>query len=84
MNFWQDAWNVHNRNELSSFLAAASRDFAENPEAWENSDIASFLEAMGAWVQDCDGVFVRNGEPLPSADAWATVAKAVAAARVYE
>lgn len=84
VDYWQEANGVHGRRGLSAFLSAASRDFVENPEDWENADIPSFLEAMAAWVIDCDGFFRRNGESPPSDDVWATIAKVVAAARVYE
>ncbi|WP_435847014.1 DUF7660 family protein [Streptomyces eurythermus] len=75
---------MHDRHGLSVFLSAASRDFRENPEGWENHNISTFLEAMAAWVIDCDEFFRRNGGSLPSDDAWAAVAKIVAAARIYE
>ncbi|WP_456300754.1 DUF7660 family protein [Streptomyces herbicida] len=84
MNFWQEAHSVHDRQSLSAFLAAVSRDFQEDPERWENREISTFLEAMAAWVMDCDEIFRRNGESIPSNEAWATVAKVVAAARIYE
>lgn len=84
MDFWEDANKVAGKESLSAFLLAASRDFSERPEDWENQDLASFLEAMSAWVSDCDGLFARLGEPVPSDESWAVVAKVVAAARVYE
>lgn len=84
MDYWVKANSVRDQETLSEFLLAASRDFSENPEGWENRDISSFLEAMSAWVAECEGAFRRSGTPLPSTDSWATVAKAVAAARIYE
>jgi hypothetical protein len=84
VDFWQEANSVNDREALSNFLLSAARDFTDNPEGWENADISALLEAMSAWVSDCDEVFRRSGKPLPSGETWATVAKLVAAARVYE
>ena len=84
MDYWVRANSVTDQISLSEFLLSASRDFSDHPEEWENRDISGFLEAMSAWVVDCAEVFRRGGSPIPSAEAWATVAKAVAAARIYE
>ncbi|MFJ5780225.1 hypothetical protein [Streptomyces sp. NPDC093094] len=84
MEFWTEALAVCEKEELSMFLSAAARDLEENPDDWENRDLVSFLEAMSAWVADCDGFFERAGQNPPSSEGWATVAKIVAAARVYE
>jgi hypothetical protein len=84
VDFWQQANLVRDRETLSKFLLAASRNFKEHPEGWENGDMSSFLEAMSGWIADCDEVFRRSGDPIPSDESWATIAKVVAAARVYE
>jgi hypothetical protein len=84
MDFWREAQSVQVREDLSAFLLAASRDFRENPGNWENRSISDFLEAMSAWVLDCDEFFRARGESFPPDDTWPTVAKLVAAARVYE
>jgi hypothetical protein len=84
MDFWAEARAVHEKEDLSAFLSAAARDLEMNPDGWENRDLVSFLEAMSAWVSDSDGFFRRAGQNPPSGDGWSTVAKVVAAARVYE
>jgi hypothetical protein len=84
VDFWREARDVRGKEALADFLSAAARDLQEHPEGWENGDLVSFLEAMSAWVSDCDGFFRRAGQSLPSDESWATVAKVIAAARVYE
>ncbi|QHC32599.1 DUF7660 family protein [Streptomyces sp. HF10] len=84
MNYEEEAGRVRDRQSLTDFLSAASRDFVENPEGWENRDIATFLESMAAWISDCDGFFRRKGELPPSDEVWVALAKVIAAARIYE
>lgn len=77
--------NIETRAELIQFIADLVRDHDSDGESWKNRDISSYLEAMAAWLEDCDGYYKSVG---PSRDVdvahWQLFADAVAAARVYE
>ena len=76
---------IQTRAELIAFIDDVIRDHDANGQNWENRDIRSYLEAMAAWLEDCDGYYQNVG---PSRDVdephWQIFADAVAAARVYE
>jgi hypothetical protein len=67
-------------------VAATARQLAieaGNEVGWENDDLPSFLEAFGAWLDDCGGYYANDQRVLPS-NAWSIVADALRAASTYE
>ncbi|PKF76425.1 hypothetical protein CW749_27130 [Vibrio sp. vnigr-6D03] len=58
---------------------------AENTSKWENVSTSDFLEALGAWFEDADGVY-RNLNLSTNADkpSWQLFADALQAATIYE
>jgi hypothetical protein len=79
-----DTGRVHSREDLAQFVRALAKELRERPEAWQNPDLDSFLEAMSAWIEDMDGYYRNRGESVPSRPEWRTLAEILAAARVYE
>ncbi|WP_420822752.1 DUF7660 family protein [Streptomyces atratus] len=53
-------------------------------DAWENNTLATFLEALAAWVDDSPGWYQNFGKDLPAGDDWTFIARALQAAKVYE
>ncbi len=72
-----------NRDEFVVVVRALERDFADNGDAWENTTLDTFLEALGAWVQDCGRCFANRGQATPDVD-WTLFAAALQAAVMYE
>lgn len=72
------ARQVQTREDLVALLHALSADLATNEAEWTNADLASFLEAMAAWVDDTDS------DGLTSLPRWGMVASLLIAARGYE
>lgn len=72
------------REELAAFLTELADSVLKEPDRWENSDLADFLRAWGAWLEDMDGYFLNRGESVPSAPSWQLIAQMLLAARVYE
>ena len=57
---------------------------AEDSTQWENSDLGTFLGALGAWVEDCDGYYKNTGSECdPDTASWQVFADALQAARIY-
>ena len=75
---------VRSSTDFSAFVLALVAHFRQNPDSWENKDLASFLEALGAWAEDMDGYFKSRGESVPEAPTWAAFAQMLLAAKVYE
>jgi hypothetical protein len=83
-NLEQCAKHVTDRETFVRLLKLMSSDAKANPEAWENRDLGSFLEAMGSWIEDMDGYYQnQRREPPPNVN-WTFMADALMAARIYE
>ena len=80
----QQLLEVHTQADLSRFVGALHDDLLGNSGAWENSDLASFLEAMSAWIEDMDGYFLNQGQHFDETVSWNSVALILLAARSYE
>ena len=83
-NLDQNAEQVTDRESFVRFLAAMAADLKANPRAWENQDLASFLEAMGGWIEDMDGYYLNQRLEQPKHINWTFMRDAFMAARIYE
>jgi hypothetical protein len=61
-----------------------SRDFEERGDEWENITVPDYLEAISAWVTDMDGVYINEGEPVPTNVPWRFFARVLLAGTDYE
>ncbi|MFF8972233.1 hypothetical protein [Streptomyces sp. NPDC014995] len=75
---------MSSREDLVSFVRALHRSQAEEGDSWENRDLAGFLEALAAWIDDADGWYGNAGRELPVNGDWRFFARALRAATVYE
>lgn len=76
--------SVGGRELVIRVLADLSRELESGRSAgWENDTLASYLEAMAGWLEDCDGFYANQGRPLPT-NPWEILADALRAARIYE
>ena len=55
-----DAERVGDRDAFLDFVTAMRGELHNGAESWENVDLATFLEAMAAWVRDWQGPFDAN------------------------
>jgi hypothetical protein len=76
--------HVSSREDLASFVRALHRSQVEECGSWENQDLAAFLEALAAWIDDADGWYSNAGQELPANGDWRFFARALRAATVYE
>jgi hypothetical protein len=82
---WNDqARRIRSREDLVALLQTLVRELREDPEGWENRDLAAYLSAMAAWVDDMEGFYKNRGEPMPDQPSWNTLGQILLAARVYE
>ena len=75
---------IRSRADLCEFIQLLGAQARQNPDAWTNPDLSSFLEALGAWTSDMEGYFKNRGETAPEQPTRATFAQMLLAARVYE
>ena len=78
------AARVARQGDLAAFLDNLADSLLEEPEAWENSNLESFLRAWSAWLTDSDGYFKNRGEAPPREPTWSLIAQMLLAAKVYE
>ncbi len=52
MSIYEESVQVNDRNSFLVFLRSLAKDFAENPDEWENRTITDYLESISAWVED--------------------------------
>lgn len=72
------------RHDLARFVRLLGQDHTHSPDNWAHQDIASYLEAMSAWIEDMDGFFENRGQTVPSQPTWKLVGEILLAASVYE
>lgn len=84
MTLAERARAVQTREDLAAFVAELKADLGASPGEWTNADLASFLEAMAAWIQDMEGYYQNTGQKLSELSPWKIVADVLMAARIYE
>jgi hypothetical protein len=75
---------IQSREDFIAFVRSLSKDFRDHPQSWENDNLERFLEALGAWVEDMDGYYRKQGKPVPQQLDWKTFADMLMAAKMYE
>ena len=75
---------IQTHPDFVAFSRTLLKDLKENPEGWENRDLAAFLEAMGAWVEDMNGYYQAKGGAIPLQPSWKMLGQILLAAKVYE
>ncbi|MEU9626011.1 hypothetical protein ACFZDB_15310 [Streptomyces luteogriseus] len=76
--------HVDSREDLAAFVRALHSSHTEEAHSSENADLASFLEALAAWMDDADGWYSNAGRNLPASGDWSFFARALLAATTYE
>jgi len=78
-------FKVNDRHDFIKFLQLLHQDFLDNPESWENQNLADFLEALSAYAKDVQGYY-NNMKLGINADKpeWQTFADIIRGATIYE
>ena len=77
---------VIDRQSFITFLNLLREDYLNNKNDWENSDMASFLEALSAYAQNLQGYYNNNRGQKIDADlpSWQAFADILLGAKIYE
>ena len=71
-------------DRLVGVLRELLADWSDGPPAdWANQSLPDYLEALAAWLTDCDGYYANRGVPVPR-NGWEIMRVAMRAATVYE
>ncbi|MFF4576478.1 hypothetical protein [Streptomyces sp. NPDC001410] len=76
--------HIADREALCAFLARLRAEYDESGDHWENQTLASFLEALEAWLSSAPGWYANHKQTLPAEGDWTLFARALSAARHYE
>lgn len=75
---------VRTREDLAAFVAALRDDFIRSGTEWENQTLDRFLDALSTWIAAAPGWYSNFGQEIPAEGDWVFLARAFAAAVVYE
>jgi hypothetical protein len=77
--------SIQSRQQLIDHLFRLMDDFDAAGDEWENRDVYTYLQAMAAWLADCDGYYRNAGLGVDvDQPSWQLFADALSAAAVYE
>jgi hypothetical protein len=77
--------SAQSRADLVEHIRSLLDDLDANEAEWENSALGDFLEALAAWLTDCESAATLNEKRIdPDRPSWELFACALSAARVYE
>lgn len=76
--------NIETRDDFLAYLHHLTVLIRDKKQVFENTDLLSFLDALGAWIHDMDGAYLNRGEVVPVQLSWQVMADMVAAALIYE
>jgi hypothetical protein len=72
------------RKEFVAFVRELLQNLQTTPGEWENQSLEDYLEALAAWVEDCDGYYANRGEVVGKDPSWKFLGEALLAAKFYE
>jgi hypothetical protein len=84
MTLAEHASAVKTREDLARFIKELKVDLLNHSNDWENADLASFLDAMAAWIKDMDGYYKNTGQKQQDITQWRFITDMLMASRVYE
>lgn len=84
VNLMESHAKIQSREDLAVFMENLKQDLIEHPEAWENADLHSFLDAMQSWVKAMEWCYKNHGKEMPNLPTWQMFGDILMGARVYE
>jgi len=76
---------VRDRTEFIAFVERLHEDYLNNGEAWENSTLERFLEAMVGYAKDIQGYYDNSNQKINANEAsWQIFSDILEGAKIYE
>jgi hypothetical protein len=79
-----DISEVTTREDAVRVVADMVQDLRDHPDAWENSTLDRFLEALASSMEGIESGYRNRGKALPAQPTWAVVAELLVMATGYE
>jgi hypothetical protein len=76
--------DIRTRDDLVEYLRILAGRVRRNEIVVENEQVADYIEASSAWLNDMDGYFSNRGQTAPQSPSWSIIAMIMAAGIVYE
>jgi hypothetical protein len=76
---------IQSKDDFSAFIQLLLQNYRAFPEEWENAELESFLQALGAFAEELQHYYanIKADVDLKS-PTWRVFADILLAARVYE
>jgi hypothetical protein len=84
MSLFDIAQLVQTKEDFIQFLEVLVQDLRRDPDGWENHQLETYLEAVGAWTGDMGEFYANQGMVEPMEVSWQVFAQILMAATVYE
>jgi hypothetical protein len=84
MDWEKHVSSIGSKDNLAEFVYLLREDLLKNREAWENTTVENYLEAMEAWIRVMDQARGSAGKGPIGFPSWQTVAEILLAASAYE
>jgi hypothetical protein len=83
-SLYDQVGSIQTREDFVAFLHGLGHSLRVQPGDWGNQTLESYLEALAAWVEACDGFYANRGERVPQNPDWKFFGEILLAAKVYE
>lgn len=80
----QDLTAVHSHTDAARIVEQMLADLRAHPDAWENSTLERFLDALAASLDALESLHTNRGEAMPSQPTWKLLADVLVMATGYE
>ncbi len=78
-------FEVTSRHSFIEFIGLLRKDFYQNPNSWENNNLADFLEALERYSEDIQGYYDNKNRNVNADEPnWQTFADIFKGAILYE
>ena len=78
-------FHVPDRATFIQFLNWLKQDFTNNPDDWENRNLADFLEALAPYTEAIQGFYDNTGQNVNADEAsWQLFADILSGATMYD
>lgn len=84
MTLDEQVQRIERQADLIQFVRALAVSAQRNRADWHNCDLATYLDALAAWVEDTDGYARDVDQESATTPTWRRFGEALLAARVYE
>ncbi|MFD3449748.1 hypothetical protein ACFDTO_34815 [Microbacteriaceae bacterium 4G12] len=84
MDIYDFVDNIKTREDFIRFISLLRKDYIEYKTEWENIDLNTYLESLGASAADIPASYENQGIPFPEQPSWQLIAKLLLMAAYYE